>query len=84
MDKKTEQISFAQEMAELEKITAWFESGEVDLDKGLTQFERGMEIIAKLKNYLGTVENRVEKIKQRFDQPQPVSSATEEEPPELE
>ncbi len=62
-------INFSTSMAELEKITAWFESGDVDLDKGLVQFERGMEIIAELKDYLSKVENRVEQVKQKFDRP---------------
>jgi len=62
----TKSFEFSKALEELEQITAWFESSEVDLDQGLTKFERGMELSAELKQHLQTVENRVEKIKQRF------------------
>jgi len=53
-------------LKELEEITQWFETNEVDLDQGLVKFERGMELAAELKSHLESVENRVEKIKERF------------------
>lgn len=60
---------FGAKLTELEKITEWFESDEVDLNEALQKFERGMELADQLKKELETVENRVEKIKQRFDAP---------------
>jgi exodeoxyribonuclease VII small subunit len=62
----TTSFEFEKALAELEKITAWFESSDVDLDQGLAKFERGMELSAQLKEHLETVENKIEKIKQRF------------------
>lgn len=59
-------FEFDQALKELEDITAWFESTNVDLDQGLVKFERGLELAGQLKAHLATVENRVEKIKQRF------------------
>jgi exodeoxyribonuclease VII small subunit len=59
-------LHFEAALKELEEITAWFESSEVNLDQGLAKFERGMELAAQLKEHLVEVENRVEKIKQRF------------------
>jgi exodeoxyribonuclease VII small subunit len=59
-------FEFDKALKELEDITAWFESSDVDLDQGLAKFERGMELSAQLKDHLQAVENRVEKIKQRF------------------
>lgn len=64
---KAEQFDFSAGLKELEEITAWFESEDVDLNQALVKFERGMELAAALKGHLKTVENRVEKIKQRFD-----------------
>ena len=58
---------FKEALEELEEITLWFESPEVDLDRGLEKFERGMELAAQLKKHLTEVENKVEKIKLRFD-----------------
>jgi exodeoxyribonuclease VII small subunit len=59
-------FEFEKSIKELEEITLWFESTDVDLDQGLVKFERGMELAGQLKSHLATVENRVEKIKQRF------------------
>ncbi len=69
----TKPFEFETALRELEAITAWFESSDVDLDQGLAKFERGMELSTQLKEHLAGVENRVEKIKQRFS----VSTKTE-------
>ena len=63
------QASFSSKMAELEAVTTWFESEDVDLNEALTKFERGMSLIDELKRELKQVENRVEKIKAKFDGP---------------
>jgi len=53
---------------ELEKITQWFDSEEhLDLDKGLKQFERGLELASLLKEKLSEVENKVVEIKKKFE-----------------
>ena len=57
---------FSKHLAELEAITAWFESSDADLDQGIAKFERGMELAQDLKKHLQQVENRVEKIKLRY------------------
>jgi exodeoxyribonuclease VII small subunit len=62
----TPPFEFEKALKELEDITSWFESSDVDLDAGLVKFERGMELAHQLKTHLSSVENRVEKIKQRF------------------
>ncbi len=61
--------NFGGKLAELESITEWFESENVDLNEALAKFERGMVLADELKKELQQVENRVEKIKQRFDTP---------------
>ncbi|HEX3082514.1 MAG TPA: exodeoxyribonuclease VII small subunit [Candidatus Saccharimonadia bacterium] len=70
----TKPFEFEKALKELEDIASWFESSDVDLDAGLAKFERGMTLAAELKTHLGTIENRVEKIKARFA---PGASATE-------
>lgn len=82
MKNSEDQIDFAASLKELEEITAWFESEEVDLDQALVKFERGMELSAELKQHLNQVENKVEKIKQKFNDPgaAPVSTLEEEAP----
>lgn len=67
---------FGTRLKELEAITTWFESDEVDLNAALSKFERGMELADGLKKELAEIENRVEVIKQRFDDGAPSSTAT--------
>lgn len=60
-------LNFGEAFAELEQITEWFDSEEnLDLDKGLKQFERGLELAGELKKKLNEVENKVEEIKEKF------------------
>lgn len=69
MIKKQQTIDFAKSFEELEKITQWFDSEEhLDLDKGLKQFERGLELASLLKQKLSEVENKVVEIKKRFEE----------------
>ena len=63
---ETKPFEFEKALKELEAITSWFESTEVDLDQGIAKFERGMELASELKTHLATIENRVEKIRARF------------------
>jgi exodeoxyribonuclease VII small subunit len=74
-------FEFEKSIKELEEITLWFESTDVDLDQGLVKFERGMELAGQLKSHLATVENRVEKIKQRFTAGASSSTAAASEAP---
>jgi exodeoxyribonuclease VII small subunit len=52
--------------AELVAIMEWFESDSVDVDEATKQYERGMEIVAKLESYLKNAEVTIEKIKTEF------------------
>ena len=63
MSKKT---SFADAFQELEEITAWFETADVDLDEGLKKFERGLELAQVCKTKLTEVENKVVDLKKKF------------------
>ncbi len=63
MSKKS---SFADAFQELEAITAWFETTEVDLDEGLKKFERGLELAQACKHKLAEVENKVLDLKKKF------------------
>ncbi len=78
-NEKPTDFDFAAGLAELEEITAWFESSDVDLTVALSKFERGMELAASLKDHLQIIENRVVKIKQRFDTPVAMVAKDEEQ-----
>lgn len=79
MPNSSDKFDFAKALAELEAITTWFESDTVNLDEALAKFERGMALGLELKAYLKQVENRVEKIKRKFNDPK--SAEVEESPP---
>ncbi len=61
------QQNFATSFKELEEITRWFETGEMDLDQGLKKFERGLELAKLCKEKLAEVENKVKEIKVKFE-----------------
>lgn len=64
--KKNTNKSFAQQFAELEKIVDSFEDGELDIDESLKQFEKGLQLAEELKLTLGTVENKIESLKSKY------------------
>lgn len=59
--------TFAEAFSELEAITEWFETQDVDLDEGLKKFERGLELAKQLKQKLAEVENTVVTLKKKFE-----------------
>ena len=64
---KTTTFEFGNKLKELEAITAILERDDVDLDRGLVQFEAGMKLVTELKAYLSEATNRVEAIKQKYE-----------------
>ena len=64
---KTTTFEFGKKLKELEEITATLERDDVDLDRGLVQFETGMKLVTELKAYLSEATNRVEAIKQKYE-----------------
>lgn len=61
------QPAFAEQFAELEEITRWFERGEVDLDEGLQKYERGLALAALCRDRLQEIENTVTTLKKQYD-----------------
>jgi len=64
---KNDDKSFSEKYAELEEIVNWFSGDVKDIDESLKKFERGAELSKELKEYLKNTENKVTKIKQKFD-----------------
>lgn len=73
----SDNFKFEDALKELEAITAWFERPDIDLDEGLVKFERGMELTSQLKAHLEAVENRVDKINQKFEAKSSSAAPTE-------
>lgn len=59
-------FNFSKGYEELERIVADFESRELDLEKDLPQFERGLELASKLQKRLKEIENKVVAIDKKF------------------
>lgn len=59
-------LDFAKAVSEVEEINQWFQNEDVDLDRGLAKFRRGLELIKKCKTRLKQVENEFTEIKKEF------------------
>src|SRR5260221_8741203 len=70
---------FGRQLAELEAIAAALENGDVDLEHGLQQFKRGMELVTTLKARLQEVENQVKLVKRQYEV-QPAADSRPDEP----
>lgn len=55
----SQDAGFGELLEELERIIAWFESGEVDLDQAVEEYERGMELVSRLHARLETTEAKI-------------------------
>lgn len=62
------EFSFAKGYEELEKLVAEFESRELDLEKDLPRFERGLALAKKLQERLKEIENKVIEIEKKFQE----------------
>ena len=54
-----EDVSFGDGLAELERIVASLESGELDLEDSLTRYERGVALLRQLQTRLTDAQQRV-------------------------
>lgn len=61
-----DKFNFKKSYEELERITADFESGKVELDDGVEKFKYAVDLADKLKSHLVQTENQVKEIKKRF------------------
>ncbi|MBI1833915.1 MAG: exodeoxyribonuclease VII small subunit [Candidatus Andersenbacteria bacterium] len=68
-ESKTDTFNFGKGYTELEAIVQEFESREIDLEKDLPKFERGLELAQRLKQRLSEIENKVVKIESKFSEP---------------
>lgn len=65
---KAEKIDLEKSFAELEKLTEQLQSGNLDLEGSLKNFERGLELAEQIKIRLAAVENRMETIRLKYKQ----------------
>ncbi len=61
-------FDFTKGYEELERIVADFESREIDLEKDLPRFERGLELAGKLQKRLKEIENKISTVEKKFSE----------------
>ena len=54
--------SFEESVAQLEKIVAAIESGQIGLEESLTKYDQGMELVKKCRGILDKAEKRIEQL----------------------
>lgn len=52
---------------ELAGYIEWFESDRVDLDEAIIKYEQAIELLERMENYLATAQNKITKIKSKFE-----------------
>ena len=57
--------NFTQKFEELESITEQLEAGDLDLEKSLALFEKGLKLAKELKTKLQAAENKIKLLKQK-------------------
>lgn len=59
--------NYAELQAELQAIITWFESDSFDVDQAVQKYQRGLELVRDLEQYLGSAENTVRELKAKFN-----------------
>ena len=65
-EQKKKKTSLSEAFKELEAIAAKFEDGEIDLEKGISELEKGLKLASFLKKELSDMEHKVVKIKKSY------------------
>ncbi len=56
-------FNFNTSYQDLQKIVAWFEKEEFDLEEGIEKFKEGTRLVKELKAYLDTMENTISELR---------------------
>jgi exodeoxyribonuclease VII small subunit len=67
MAKEEKPKTFEESVADLEKIVAAIESGQIGLEESLAKYEQGMELVKKCRGILDRAEKRIEQLTQSGD-----------------
>lgn len=72
-------FEFGKAFEDLEKIVAQLESGDVDLNDALKQYEEGLKLVTECKKQLSNVENKVKVIREKYASDLAESDSVDEE-----
>ncbi len=62
-----ETVDLNQLMAQLDKIVAWFNAGDVDIEQAAKKFDEGVKLAEQIKQRLAETENKVNQIKLKLE-----------------
>ena len=71
MAKTKPNTDYATLKSELDTVLAELQRDDLDVDKALDHYRRGLELVQQLEAYLKTAENKVTELKTKFDVPGP-------------
>jgi exodeoxyribonuclease VII small subunit len=71
---KNQAINYETLKAELDAIMLTLSQEDLDVDKALECYERGLELVKTLETYLKTAENQVSELKAKFNRSGPGST----------
>lgn len=63
--KQQSNFKYSDALKELEEITVFLESSDVDLDEAIKRFDRGSELAGQIERHLQEAENKVKSIKSK-------------------
>jgi exodeoxyribonuclease VII small subunit len=66
MAKPKDQVNYQELRSELDQIMLALQQDDLDVDKALEHYQRGLELVQKLEAYLKQAENKIVEIKAKF------------------
>lgn len=66
MPKQPSKANYKELSQELDSILAELQQDDLDVDKALEYYQRGLELARQLENYLSEAENQIRDIKSKF------------------
>lgn len=63
-----QQVNLTEAFTELEQLVQEFETGDIDLEKGIPKFKKGLALASMLKKRLQEIENEIQEIKVEFQE----------------
>jgi exodeoxyribonuclease VII small subunit len=61
------EVNYQSLQSELESILNDLQRDDIDVDQAMKQYERGLQIVKQLEDYLQSAENTVEELRAKFD-----------------
>lgn len=68
-EKPLEELTFREAMAELERVVGVLESNSLELEQSLTEYERGVKLVALLKKRVDGAQQRIDVLMGELEKP---------------